>query len=38
MGGSWTAQQYPRVSYVLNLGNRFSKRVAGSSQDPQQFC
>ena len=34
MGGSWTAQQYPRVSYVLNLGNRFSKSVAGSSQDP----
>ena len=35
MGGSRTAQQCVGVSsFVLNLGNRFSKNVAGSSKDP----
>jgi hypothetical protein len=35
MGGSRTAQQCIGVSsFVLNLGNRFSKSVAGSSTDP----
>lgn len=35
MGGSRTAQQCLGVSsFVLNLGSRFSKSVAGSSRDP----
>ena len=35
MGGSRTAQQCIGVSsFVLNLGNRFSQNVAGSSTDP----
>ena len=34
MGGSRTAQQCRGVSsFVLNLGNRFSKSVAGFSKD-----